>query len=232
LTRSARAEDVRPTFKFLHFFGAHIPNSMTRKCEWNGLANPRYAERYRAAFRQRRYVVDAAACVLMRLFALLARLDQIGVYDNSLIFIVSDHGSPNQPIDPESARPPIPDALRPPPPEPGLVRHRAPNKGVPLFLVKRAGERHRLRISDAPVALCDVPKSIFRELDLAANYACDSIFDESGIRQSRRLHHVEDETVKTRKGRFVFDRYVVEHHSWFRDSWIRAKPGTEAEPRR
>ena len=232
LTESVRARDVRPTFKFLHFFGAHHPNSMTRKCEWNGTKNPRYADRLRTALRQRRYVVDSAACVLTRLFALLARLDQIGVYDNSLIFIVSDHGSPNQPIDIESARPPIPDALRPPPPDPGLVRLRFPNKGVPLFLVKRPGERHRLRTSDAPVALCDIPKSIFRELDLAENYACDSVFDGSGIRRSRRLHHLERKNAKARKGRFVFDRYVVEHHSWFRDSWIRSKPGAEAEPSR
>jgi hypothetical protein len=227
---------VRPTFKFLHFFGAHVPNSMTRNCEWNGLANPRNkyttADILSMSWRPRRYVLDSAACVLTRLFTFLARLEEIGVYDNSLIFIVADHGIHNQPIDPESAHPPIPAALYPPTLDPGLVRHAVPNKGVPLFLVKRAGARHPLRISDAPVALCDIPKSIFRELDLAENYACDSIFDETGIRQSRRLHHMQNRTVKTLKGRYVFDRYVVDHHSWFRNSWIRWKPETEPEPRR
>jgi hypothetical protein len=231
-TRSARAEDVPPTFKLLHFYGAHIPNSLTRSCGWNGLTNPGrkdVGQVVSSSYRPRQYLVDSAACVLTRLFALLERLDEIGVYDESLIFVVSDHGAPNQPIDLEAARPPIAEALRPAEPEPGHARHPKPNRGVPLFLVKRTGARHALRVSDAPVALCDVPRSIFRELDLEEDYGCDSVFDES--RESPRLHFRVDYSVEVDRGGYVFERYVVDGHSWFRNSWIPAS-GAAATPER
>lgn len=94
LMASASADDSAPRFRLIHLWGAHRPYTVDERC--------RYAD-YRSAT-TRRKVVRMTHCVVSRVFAFLHKLDEIGVYDKSLIFVLADHGG-DMPIDLSTASP-------------------------------------------------------------------------------------------------------------------------------
>jgi hypothetical protein len=226
LIANAAADAAAPTFKFLHFFGVHNPSSIGADCRWNGMDNPtaEFADLLGAAFRGREVAVDAAACMMSLVFDLLDRLDRLGVYDASHILVIGDHGRPATPVALEYARPRID----------GVQNNRgqaevkgSATNGVPLFLVKPPGARTALTVSDQPVALCDIPRTIFRELPATAvgeAYDCEAIQSIQGSRTTPRHHYVSGDPGKLMNKLEVgtpFAGYLVENHSWLEQSWVR-----------
>ena len=96
-------------------------------------------------------------------------------------------------------------------------------RGVPLFLAKPLGSRHSLRISDLPVSLCDIPKSIFDALSIENDFECESIFSGERRRQAPRMHYRYPSVAERRalgsKG-LTFEKFMVVGHSWLPESWI------------
>ena len=222
LIREASTREMPPTFKLIHLFGAHHPSSLDRDCSWNGRKNTARSAKL-GAVRARSIGVDAAGCSLSLVFELLAKLDALGVYDDSLVFVVADHGRPATPIDLRLAeRPPI-DPRWLPPDTPDLATA-VPDlhQRVPLFLVKRPSARHPLAFSDVPVSLCDVPHSIFGELGLTAEFGCESIFEIADHRKTPRYYYKDRGDPRKGRRRHWFDRIAIETHSWFASSWQRA----------
>ena len=62
-------------------------------------------------------------------------------------------------------------------------------RAVPVFLAKPLGDRHALRISDEPVSLCDVPRSVFDSLAMEHDFGCESVFSVQNPRQTLRIMH-------------------------------------------
>ena len=56
----------------------------------------------------RRRAIEATHCTLSRVYEYLDKLDEIGVYDQSLIFVVGDHGQSRSPLEMSAATPAIP----------------------------------------------------------------------------------------------------------------------------
>jgi hypothetical protein len=206
LIHYATAGSVAPRFRFLHFFAAHSPWTVDRSCD------------YASGDSGRAMAIGSAQCALSRVYAYLQRLDEIGVYDRSLIFIVGDHGSRRYiPIEPSLADPPLP-AVAEPPPNDTYDGPKQSYRGVPLFLVKPIGERGPLRLSDVPVSLCDVPRSIFDALDMEGDFGCESIFSREIAHRTWRMHYRRKGPRE--KGRsFGFEKFAVVGHSWLRESW-------------
>jgi len=211
-----------PRFKFLHFRGAHFPATVARDCTFSA---QRFGER-ESLDKARGRLVEQGECIATRLFAYLNELDRIGAYDPSLIFIVSDHGSPIVPVAPELARPPIPPA-RAAGPSP-LAN---PWAGLPLFLVKQPGDRHGLHATDAPVSLCDVPGSIADALEMGGDFACPSVFAPP-VRGRVRSHYRYPSRGERRAAglaqdkRVDFTHYQVRGHSWRPEAWQAAPAET------
>jgi hypothetical protein len=217
LTKELETADVAPRFRFLHFSGAHVPETIDAAC------------RARARGTPRALAVATTRCVLSQTYALLRALDSAGGYDASVVLIVGDHGHRLLAIEPAQAEPPLPPDVT----AAGLRRARpaaAPvladsQRGVPVFLAKPIGARHPLRVSDRPVSLCDVPASIFDALDLAADFACESVFAEAERRHTPRLHYRYPSYLEQRKRppdlrhRFRFAKFAVLGHSWRPESW-------------
>jgi hypothetical protein len=224
LTRKAQVDGAAPSFKFIHLFGIHHPSSVGGDCAWNHEEVPTSVEGvFRSAYWRRELAVGASGCIVGRVFDLLRRLDDLGVYDDSLIFIVGDHGRKFSPVDPSLAVPRIPSAeaaARPNRDDDGGVGGLdQPTKGVPLFLVKEIGARGPLRITDAPVSLCDIPKSVFSMLEFEDGFGCGSI-SELGHGRAPRLHFREGGPFSGRGERsLAYSRYRVEGHSWLDGSW-------------
>jgi hypothetical protein len=182
LTASAVADELAPQFRLLHFHGAHHPATLNKSCRnnedgvWAG-------------------DIEVAHCILSRLYEFLHKLDEIGVYDQSLIFVLADHG---------------------------LWGRKGHWRGVPVFLAKPRSDRRPLRTSELPVSLCDVPSSIFDALEIEHDFECESIFSAQMDRRHPRQHHHGQ---KKQKGKAqVFDRSTVEGDSWLAESWSQLSP--------
>jgi hypothetical protein len=149
-----RVMDSQSKFKFIHLTGAHSPYQIDN--EFN--------------FTDAGYVGQASASLKL-VQELLDELKESGAYDNSLIFIIGDHGTQGGSL-PESAQ--------------------------PLMLAKQMNqESEELTISDAPVTLGDIPKSIVEELNFDFSYPGYSVFDPIPSNRTRNWFY-----------------YVWEHSNW------------------
>jgi hypothetical protein len=225
LIASASAGSTAPQFRFLHFFGLHQPATVARNCDHllGGLP--------------RRRVIETTHCIFSRVYEYFDKLDEIGVYDQSLIFVVADHGSWNIPVEISAATPAIPANGE----TDGAPRSRDTGsdpwygRGVPVFLAKPLGDRHALRISDEPVALCDVPRSVFDSLAMEHDFGCESVFSVQNPRQAPRIMHFENVPEKWRARIGLpprgtgeeFEKFTVVGHSWLRESWVPISVFTE-----
>lgn len=211
LTRELEVNEVRPRFRFLHFHTPHHPVSVDASCD--------YVETTRVLDLERWQTLAAARCILSRVFDYLRALDAAGGYDPSAIFIVADHGS-QFPVDRSVAKPPLPPAAGL---DPGFD---FVSRGLPMFLVKPPSERGALQISDRPVALCDLPNSVYAALDVPERVSCGSVFDPEPRRTLRHYYRYPGYFEQQRLGltSFEFDDYVVDGHAWHVESWRRATP--------
>jgi hypothetical protein len=219
LIASASAGNTAPQFRFLHFFGPHRPWTVDQNCDYPPTATGR------------RRTIDTTHCILSRVYEYLDKLDEIGVYDQSLIFVVGDHGQPERPLEMSAAAPAIPangetdDALR------GRDTGSRPWHGmaVPIFLAKPLGDRDALRISDEPVSLCDLPRSVFESLAMEHDFGCESVFSVQNPRQTPRIvhfHNITEEKKRAwiglppREAGEEYEKFTVIGHSWLRESWV------------
>jgi len=152
-----------PLFKFIHFSGAHFPYSHDSSLQLNQVD-----------------YLEQAAGSLLPVINLLTELKNAGVYDDSLILIMGDHG--NNDTD-------------------GYLNFPLSNISKPLLLAKNTNQQfENIQISDSPVALCDIPKTIADETGIDLNYPGYSIF---GNIPENRIRH--------------FYYYTWNHENWTTD---------------
>ncbi len=204
---TARAEGDTPVFKYFHLNGAHTPFQLNENLDFQPLPH-QDRENFKTQSR--------AALEIARLF--LDKLRAINQYAPSLILVMGDHGSTDYdaPVSPDGG-----------PPETGGAPAVPPNyqaAGLALLLAKPAGaDGEPLRVSDAPVSLTDVPRSVLEGLGLEAAGGGESIFSMKPDRRRRRTFHVyyyhDDDW--SRDFLKKIDVYAVTGHSWRSRSWRR-----------
>ncbi len=116
----------KPVFKYIHIRGAHVP--------WNTNTSMEYVSEG----------VSYETMVEMSFNVAKKYLDELkeqGVYDNSVIVIMADHGYNME--DPSS----------------DFDHH------TPFFCVKGIGEQHSMEVSDAPVSYADLQEAFAKLLD-------------------------------------------------------------------
>ncbi len=194
------AADIQAAFKFYHLMIPHIPLVLDRNLQY------RTSEVSRENYRE----YAAAAVRLMGIF--LENLKQIGIYDDSLVVIVGDHGAGHQG-----------QAFRwqqemPTPPEAKMVSHPSQVSALPLVLVKPLHARGALKISDAPVSLGDIPATVFADLGMEVPVPGTPMqaLDPAAGRQRRFMVYA---------GRDIFSyfgdmtEYIVTGYAWLAESW-------------
>jgi hypothetical protein len=172
MIRSSELMPGTDAFKFIHLKGIHLPLIMNESMGYEEM------EPFRAnMLRQGIGVLKIAA-------TFLERLRQLGAYDNSLIFIVGDHGSgvADTKIN-VSARA---DTLNRTGPYKGSFSG-FKAAGIPLILAKRMRATGALSVSDAPVALGDIPQTVVEELGLEAEFPGRSMF---GVREGEERERI------------------------------------------
>ena len=142
--------------RIIHLDGAHVPLNCDKN--YNKIKNGTYTDK-----------VDACITLTKKY---IERLKEIGVYDNTSIVIVADHGfAGNDLYDEYSLK----------------------KRMNPLFLVKGVEEKHELKCSSAPVAYYEIADGITKLIDKTPG---DSIFNipEEKIRTRKlMLFAYEDE---------------------------------------
>jgi arylsulfatase A-like enzyme len=146
----------------------------------------------------------------------LERLKQLKVYDNSLIFIVGDHGSgiADALLDPS----PLGAKFNTGGPYPGSFE-KFKAMGVPLVLVKRIDARGRMKTSDAPVCLGDIPQTVVEELGLDARFPGKSMFGVKEDEERERIYRAFVGPQEDVEYLAPLYEYSVNGFSWDDASW-------------
>ena len=140
--------DAAPVYTYLHLLTPHRPILTDAFCRYELRPNPNPAD-----------FTNQARCALLAVRALLHRLHDLDLYDQSAIIVTSDHG-----ID-AALNPPAEDhPLRRMPSPAGSVFATFEPRATPLLLVKPFGAEGPLQISHAPTSIIDLPTTL---LDLA-----------------------------------------------------------------
>lgn len=160
-------------FKLFHLQGPHNPYILNEDLKIEDLP-------------QNRSGCKAQAKASLKIaHALLESLKTEGVYDNSLIFIVGDHGAHKNPVG-------INRSGIPPSHSPGSVSDEVIAGGIPLMLVKPFGAQGPLNVSDAPVSLGDIAKTVADELEIENDLPGSSIFSIRENESRVRMHYYYD----------------------------------------
>lgn len=176
-------------YKWLHVVSPHGPLVTSADCSFSGAV----IDYTRANF------VNQSRCTLLGVSGFLDRLEELGVYDSSLILIHGDHGGSV----PFRLRNAAGEAI-----ESTELGLRYPGAPVPLVLVKPVGATGPLRTSERPVQLLDVAATVIDQLGLDHAFPGLSMFDggprslERHYYSSRAFRH--DAVVKD-----YFDEVVV-----------------------
>ena len=206
-SRLCKATNDKPLFKLFHIAGAHPPFRINENLEVVNLNYDLPGYKSQAA----------GALTIARIF--LKALRDIGVYDNSLIFIIGDHGGGffdnYETRIKEDGTMQIGKA-------PKLVSDRIIKAGIPLMLVKPFGSKGEMKVSDAPVSLSDIPKTIVSELGISEVYPGRSVFEvgSSEIRPRRFLYYRWEHEYWEKEFLPDMEEYIITGFSWSSQSWM------------
>jgi hypothetical protein len=199
----ASATMAAPAFKYFHVWGLHPP--LTHDESFRPLSAP-YT---------RANVIRQARGLVRLIGTFLDTLDGLGVYDDTLLVIVGDHGAPQlRPrlvaADPRSRGP-----------SPATSVPTSMSVGLPLVLVKRLGASGPLSVSDAPVTLEDVAPTIAAALGHSSTMPGTSMYDVPvGAHRKRRLLRYDSGVHRLADGFLPpMTEYEVDGFSWLEESW-------------
>jgi hypothetical protein len=203
-----KAIDLGPTFRFYHLQGTHEPIWFDRDLNYVGVQKIN-RETYKGQ----------AIGVLHMLDVFFRELRRVGVYDNSLIIVVGDHGLGEHSIGISRSFPDLPENSQSQN-EADLVNDQIIRGGLPLVLAKPLGAEGDLRLDDRPVQLADIPATVFDQLGIDAELPGTMSFYQIGVDEQRLRHHRH----------YSFDgwdidyilpleEYLVSGFSWYTSSW-------------
>lgn len=164
-TQRIEAESEGRAYHFLHLWPPHPPYVTTENGDYAGEALLNTRENYK----------NEARGIVVHVIDFLAELKNLGIYDDTLIVLHSDHGGAFEP-------------------------EFTPTRTLALNAVKPRGSRGPLRVSNAQVSVSDVAATILEQEGLEIDWPGRSVFevDENEQRQRRLVfyHGERDEYLK------------------------------------
>ncbi|MGA2916338.1 MAG: sulfatase-like hydrolase/transferase [Sedimentisphaerales bacterium] len=184
----------KPVFKFYHLASPHPPILFNEKLQ-----------RMNLEVNRENFVRYAKGSLnIAKMF--IDKLIDSEIYDNTLIFIISDHGY-DWPMKKNGKY------------ETPKVDARA----LPLVLVKPFSSRGKLMVSDAPVHLQDIPATVMSALNLKENVPGVSIFELKDSNSRERLYlqytSINDNDAEKIMYMVPLYEYIVRGFSWANESW-------------
>lgn len=137
------SEDPRPRYKWYHWVGTHPPHMWDRNCNYIGRQEG-----------SRDVVTAQTECVLKRIGNLALHLKELGVYDETMIAISSDHGVFQSALDVDNYV------------DNDILSLPAIGQARPLFMVKPLNRSGPLVFEDTPTHIIDAAPTILGEVNL------------------------------------------------------------------
>ena len=192
----AEIGSLKPTFKLYHWRGIHRPIRTNELC------------RYEEMLPNHESLKRQAICTLKLVRRFLHKLQGLGVYEKSMIFIIGDHGLGSRVMF-----------------EGEMLERKAGfeySTALPLILVKPFGTtKTKMRVLDSPVMLSDIPKTILAALHLEAKVPGNSMLEleETSMRSRRYLHYVWEHEYWHKDYLPPIEEFTISGFSWLEASW-------------
>jgi hypothetical protein len=205
----ANASIEAPVFRYFHISGAHAPFQFGEKFQHIG----------QQKVTRKNFKVQVEG-VFYQLSLLLKKMKELGVYDNATIVVLGDHGGGDLAVELNLNQSNIP---RRPEPHSTLSKQKVMG-GIPALLYKPMNSNDDLSISDVPVSLTDVARTISDELGYK-----DALFP------GENLFQVEPSSTRTRFHKYYefsgwdidyilpLTEFTVDGFSWYPESWRPSK---------
>lgn len=178
----------RPTLKVLHSYSTHHPYVLNKNCSYRGKEHTRDA------------VLDQAECNASLFVRFLDKLRTMGVYEQTLVVWISDHGARNKFTRVGS----------------GEYSELMSDASV-TFAVKPMNADDEFHYSDAPVQLLDIAPTLFEQFGLrAADYPGESVL---GLDGQERTRYFFDSTPMTKNKPITFRKYKLEGRKLDPQAW-------------
>jgi hypothetical protein len=210
LIGKTRASKDVPAFKAYHFAGAHIPLH-----DYRGTGQT--VEYTRANYLQ------VYSHLLTLVAEYLVRLKEIGVYDDTMVFVVGDHGSGRTRdllVDSRTASH-LPGGASPAHLGDNFPQWKA--RALPLLLAKPFKARGSLRVSRAPASLGDLPKTIAVSAGIDHPLPGQVLFDLAEDAVRTRTYAAFAWSPKSSEYVKPITLYSVSGPVWLDESWKRER---------
>lgn len=190
-------------FKYYHLNGVHLPLLLNESLELERMPLNRNNFKRQAK----------ASLKIVEIF--LNKLKKIGAFDNSLIFVLGDHGAGEYDIGVNVKINGYHETTITPDPTIQTVKQ----AGIPLVLVKKIDSSGKMNISDAPVSLSDIPTTLANEIGIKGDFPGKSMFGiKEGESRERRFMYYQHDTFQSDYLQPISE-YVVSGFSWLYGSW-------------
>ncbi|CAG7647020.1 hypothetical protein PAECIP111802_03894 [Paenibacillus allorhizosphaerae] len=196
--KKSQVGETNPTFKFYHLEGAHPPYNLNEKLE-------------RVKLEGREGYKTKANAALKITEKFLGDLKRIGVYDNSIIVIIGDHGGGEKVnVNAGTAN------------DANYTNNSVVASGLPLMLYKPMNATGQLKISKVPASLSDISSTIVSELGINEKFPGQSLLTlkEDDERQRRFMFYSWEHEYWNKEYLPTMTEYAVNGYSWNKDSWI------------
>lgn len=190
------ANSPKPTFKFIHMMHTHPPVMINEECQFIG------GQRF-----TRENYKPQVSCALDLFIKILKRLKAQGLYDNTFILLIGDHGARLPVLTETDSR---------------VKKENSPNRRIigtalPLLLGKPFRNSDEFKISNAPVQLSDIPATICSLLkNCSTNYG-KSIFEyKEDSKRIRKYYHFDGGRVyPANMAEYSVDGLSYDPNSWY-----------------
>jgi hypothetical protein len=202
----ASADGPAESYNYFHLAGAHVPLQFDEQCRYVGPQPITTAN-------QRRQV----RCALRQLERLVETLERLGVYDQTLIVAHGDHGTPGLP--------------------PAMAARAAGaefliGSASALLMIKPPNARGRMRVSDAPAELGDIPRTIADALGLKQEFPGESLLVlQRGPRERQFLSYDDSNRVASLQALPNLRRYRVQGDLFDQRAWSGPEMAAAGQPR-
>ncbi len=157
LASEMTADRDAPVYKMIHVMLAHQPTVGNEHCEYDGVRET-----------NRKNVTMQARCGLMWVVGVLRRMRDLGIYEQSLIVLMGDHG----------AWVPVDKLMNEQDNRTGVIPM-AVAMATPALAIKPPGVSGDLQVSNAPTSVIDVPATISDLLGLETQFSGTPVFSIS-----------------------------------------------------
>lgn len=190
-----------PAFKFFHLRGAHAP------WHWDDKGN------YLKGDGSRKNYKDHVIYKLNIMNQVFNKFKKLGIYDDSTIYIISDHGA-GRTIETKLKTDILDSSIAES--ENINVPYQVKARAISLFLKKLANSKGKMQISNRSFANSDFSEVVKRDLEIASNQVSRNSIQQKHS-DGRRYFYYSNRS--TRKYLPWLYEYIINGNSWLDSSW-------------